>query len=301
MKIAQPYKPDPQFRAIARKLQSDFREQVLQVDFDDNDTRAKYGNLLPYWAAKKGLNFYEGYREFILGKLTERYGFKYNKPLYANLLRSEHIPLNIFSPMELNLEGARKVLSKIIEKDIKEVISIRIEYAPDPIENYLGDRTSFDAYIEYLDANNLKCGIGIELKYTEQEYKLKKESKEYRDVIEKQNIRYSTHTYNSEYYNGDCYDQLSKDEFRQIWRNHILGRSMVATGEIAEFTCIHLFPQGNTHFIDVIPKYRELMSHKGNHSFIDLTFEMLFDLIKEYYTTDEEQKWVEYLKNRYIF
>lgn len=301
MKAAQLYKPDPDFRAIARTHQSNYREQTLQVDFDEQDPQAKYGNLLPYWAAKKGYNFYEGYRDKIINTLEERYGKQYSKPLYANLLRSEHIPLNIFTPMGYNLNAAKVVICDILGRDISAVIDVKIEYAPSPAQNYLGDRTSFDAYIEYLDADNRKCGVGIEVKYTEQEYKIKKESKEYRDVIEKQNLRYSTHTNNSGYYIGDPYDLLSKDEFRQIWRNHILGASMVETGEIEDFTCIHLFPKGNKHFIDVIPKYKELMSDKGDRSFIDLTFEKLFGLLGKHYIGDEEQKWVEYLKSRYIF
>lgn len=56
----------------------------------------------------------------------------------------------------------------------------------------------------------------------------------------------------------------------------------------------------NTHFIDIIPKYRELISDKGDGSFIDLTFEELFDLFGKRYIGNQGQKWVEYLKSRYI-
>lgn len=35
---------------------------------------------------------------------------------------------------------------------------------------YLNDGTSFDTYIEYVDSNDQKGAIGIEVKYTENNY-----------------------------------------------------------------------------------------------------------------------------------
>lgn len=55
--------------------------------------------------------------------------------------------------MGYNLNAAKVVVWDILGRDINAVIDVKIEYAPSPAENYLGDRTSFDAYIEYLDAD----------------------------------------------------------------------------------------------------------------------------------------------------
>ena len=88
MNIAKPYKGDNKFRARARSHQSEFREQVLGIDYDPLDTKAIYGNLLPKEEAKKGLIFYEGYRDHIMDIAQKRYGRINGTALYANLLRS---------------------------------------------------------------------------------------------------------------------------------------------------------------------------------------------------------------------
>src|SRR5512139_2085873 len=103
MNSAVPYQGDNTFRADARRHQSEFREQILHVDIDSAIPRAKFGNLLPKEAAMNGLIFYEGYRDYILKVAEDRYGKINGTTRYTNLLRSEHIPLNIFTPMELNL------------------------------------------------------------------------------------------------------------------------------------------------------------------------------------------------------
>ena len=61
MKKTQLYKPDPPFRAEARTHQSNYRAQILKIDFDENDQQAQYGNILPLWAAEAGYAFYECY------------------------------------------------------------------------------------------------------------------------------------------------------------------------------------------------------------------------------------------------
>jgi adenosine/AMP kinase len=103
MKVAHPYPGDNEFRRRARAHQSEFREKALQVDFDSSNPRAKFGNLLPQEAAIQGLIFYEGYRDHIMKLAEDRYGKINGTIRYSNLLRSEHIPLNIFAPMQLNL------------------------------------------------------------------------------------------------------------------------------------------------------------------------------------------------------
>jgi len=91
MNKAVPYKGNNDFRADARRHQSEFREKVLAVDFDASDGRAKYGNLLPKEAAIKGLIFYEGYRNHIMQVTVNRYGIIKGTARYTNLLRSYYM------------------------------------------------------------------------------------------------------------------------------------------------------------------------------------------------------------------
>ena len=127
MNKAVPYIGDNAFRAEARRHQSEFRERVLVIDFDSSNDRAQYGNLLPKEAAIQGLIFYEGYRDHIMNAAEKRYGKINGTTRYSNLLRSEHIPWNIFTPMELNLEKTKDLFNEIIG-DIGMINEIKIEY-----------------------------------------------------------------------------------------------------------------------------------------------------------------------------
>ena len=81
------------FLEKARLHQSKYRAEVLHVDFDT------YGNYLTTEDANQGLNFYDDFD--IFHEVKKRYK-NYSKPLYANLLRSEHIGFNLFIPFNLN-------------------------------------------------------------------------------------------------------------------------------------------------------------------------------------------------------
>lgn len=291
------YKYDDPFKAIARAHQFSYREIVLGVINDERNPQV----ILTEDASKAGLNFCEVYREHIRENMPNK---KFTaSALCSNMLRSEHIPYNIFMPMTLDKEAARVLFSKLINQNIEGITDIKIEYAGDPERRteYLYDGTSFDAYIGYKMTDGTLGGIGVEVKYTEKGYPL--------GEIEKQNINNLTHnyhliTYKSQYYIPDLDIKRFQKEhhIRQVWRNHILGYSMVNRGDIEMFHHIHLYPAGNIHFSDkAIPEYRELLTEKGKESFIDLTYEELFAQMRKYFKTDEQQKWIDYLYERYLW
>ncbi len=101
------------------------------------------------------------------------------------MLTSEHIPFNFFVPLYQNNDFCKIVFSELLEVNIHSIDKIEIEYAPKPKENYLNDGTSFDTYIEYTSSDNSKGIIGIEVKYTENEYKLEANSKQEKDINDK--------------------------------------------------------------------------------------------------------------------
>jgi hypothetical protein len=300
MNKAVPHEGDNTFRADARRHQSEFREKVLAVDFDHSDNRAKYGNLLPKEAAIKGLIFYEGYRDHILKMAKDRYGKVTGTARYANLLRSEHIPLNIFAPMEMNPFGAGNLFNDIISGEIARIEGIFIEHPRkyDP-NRYLHDKTSFDTFISYTSTSGLRGGIGIEVKYTEGGYKIGiKETKDMADP----DHPYTSVTKGSGYFLDPNPENFQSDHLRQIWRNHILGAAMILEGELDIFHCIHLYPKGNTHFDEcAIPQYKSMLSAKGKESFIGLTYEDLIYSMNKYFISLQETDWISYLKKRYLF
>ena len=256
--------------------------------------------------------FYEGFREEILAELKKPIPKTSSAPsgqMLTNLLRSEHIPYNIFFPMNKDLSGCKDLFNHILGKEeILRIKDIKIEHHPEPIEDYLSDHTAFDVYISYIDTNNKECGIGIEVKYTEKEYALKEGTSEYAHVKDEQgNTRlfgpYLNATIDSKYFKDEVtHDILVANKFRQIWRNHILGASMVLRGDIEKFTSITVYPEANVHFHnDAMPDYYELLTETGKNTFIPLTYEELFSLMDKYLNIENGKEWNLYLRQRYLF
>ena len=295
-----------EFKRKAREHQVKFREDILCVEYN------KYPNVLNFADARKGLVFYEGFREEILTELkkpTPKTSSAPSGQMLTNLLRSEHIPYNIFFPMNKDLSGCKDLFNHILGKEeILRIKDIKIEHHPEPIEDYLSDHTAFDVYISYIDTNNKECGIGIEVKYTEKEYALKEGTSEYAHVKDEQgNTRlfgpYLNATIDSKYFKDEVtHDILVANKFRQIWRNHILGASMVLRGDIEKFTSITVYPEANVHFHnDAMPDYYELLTETGKNTFISLTYEELFSLMDKYLNIENGKEWNLYLRQRYLF
>ena len=206
------------FLVQARLHQSRYRATVLDVPCD------VYGNYLQMAdALDMGLNFYKDFE--IFDAVKKRYP-KYSKPLYANMLRSEHIPFNMFIPLMRNPDFCRVVLSQLTDLPIRSIDDVKIEYAPKPASKYLNDRISFDVYVKYSHDDGAKGIFGIEVKYTERSYKLTKDSKEDADIRNLQSRYYSV-TAKSGLYKPEAIDLLKTDRLRQIWRNQLLGESIL--------------------------------------------------------------------------
>ncbi len=278
------------FLRRARLHQSIFRAKYLDLPFDT------YGNYLTREDGENGRNFYD---DFGIFDAVKKYR-KYNKPLYSNLLRSEHIPFNIFIPLDKDRNFCKNVIADILKSRINSIDKIVIEYAPKPKEKYLNDGTSFDTYIEYTNSDGTKGMIGIEVKYTEKEYKLPTKSKQEKDVKDKNSPYYSV-TKKSGLYKPDAIKDLSTDKFRQVWRNHILGESilLVDSDKFQHFTSLTLFPSDNSHFIKTSKEYIDLLIQNDNR-FIALTYENFFALLNKYCPDDNFKNWIKYLTTRYI-
>lgn len=286
------YKPDDKFKRWARALQFAYREDVL-CDFNEYRTPQV---LLSEENAKLGMIFYDGYRDLILSKVGN-----VATQLTANMLRSEHIPYNLFTPLETMPEIAVDLFSKMIGVPIKQIKSIEIEYAGIGDKSmYLNDRTSFDAFVSYITPDERKGGIGIEVKYTENEYPLgEKEGKD----IAGDNHLYKDMTAESGYFRSglDISMFLTAHHLRQIWRNHILGYSMKHKGDVDIIHHVHIYPEHNEHFHNyALPEYRALLTGNGNESFKTITYENYFDMLNDYRDNEQVSDWVKYLRKRYL-
>ena len=288
------YKYDDEFKRKARKHQFEFREKVLHNTYDEKNPQV----ILTPEAAKQGLIFCEVYRDLIRREIKS-FG---TSALFSNMLRSEHIPYNIFTPMKENLYATTMLFNEIIGGGISSITDIKIEFAGKDKnkELYLNDGTSFDTYIKYISTDGEEGGIGIEVKYTERGYRIGKDEK---DKINNKNSKYHLISKLCGYYKDslDITSFIKANHLRQIWRNHILGYAMLHKGEIKRFHHIHLYPQGHEHFRDhALPEYKTILTERGKDSFIDLTYENLFELMHKYFQTPKQQEWLDYLKKRYL-
>ena len=270
------------------------------------DERPNHGVWLKDEYALKGLVFYEGFRKEIMEMYRDD-RTKIGINLLNNALRSEHIPYNLFFPMMKgqNKEATCDFFNDLLGTDmIAEVLQVRIEFAPQPKSDYLNDGTAFDAFVLYLHKDGSKGAIGIEVKYTEREYKIGET--EYKNTHDEQgNICLSQHyaqaTNQSGYFVPNCEAELVSDNLRQIWRNHILGASMVLHGDINHFSSLTVFPNANPHFHSATADYRKVLTGKGKSTFFTFTYEKLFETLAHHFCSEEQKKWIQYLYKRYLF
>jgi len=291
--LGKQYQKDDEFKTKARLHQSKYRSEILQVDFYE------YGNRLTKADAVNLMNFYP--KLGVPVTLRNRYP-KYSKGLYADMLRSEHIPFNVFAPLKQDLILAKQVFNRLlINIEIASVNRIEVEYAPNPASDFLNDRTSFDAYIEFKTSTNESGILGIEVKYTEHEYKLKKGSKEDSD-INNPDSPYNRISAEQNLFVPDAIPHLKSDMLRQIWRNHLLGESMLIHPQLnfKHFISIILYPSGNLHFEEAIPNYQSYLLPEQKHKLQGITFETLFQSLNEFNTSPDFQDWIDYLIKRYI-
>ncbi len=286
MEIGPQYKLDDPFKAAARLHQSNYRARVLNVGYSE------YGNRLTDVDGRALLNFYDGLG--VREALRKRYP-KYSKKRDADLLRSQHIPFNLLAPLASRPALMQLVLNEAFGLDFRKPLQMDLEWAPSPVEVYLGDLTSFDAYIQGRDANSEPVGLGIEVKYTERGYRIGTlEAKRVRDRMS----TYWVTTRESGLFVSDGCDQLAEDDFRQIWRNHLLGLAMVRHKDIARFVSVTLYPAGNEHFTHTLTTYRHRLDVGAQGSVRGVTFEQYINCLRG---DSEIDAWKKYLTERYLF
>ena len=312
------YGGDSDYRKACRQHQAWFRENILKLEMGRNHSTRQGANetkeefehrrttetdiaiLTPSDAARL-MNFVPEYHDEIgkalcddRGKIPTDFG------LMANMLRSEHVPWNIFVPMMTDLTVAAKCFSEILpHREIKNIRYWKIEYAPNTIQ----DKTAFDVYIEYETSRGETGVIGIEVKYTEEGYSVG--NKEFA-MMQNPESAYSVTTRNSECFVNNDPLQFNNPDFIQLWRNHILGLAMLQQGKADFFDSLTLYPSGNVHFhssdrhIGVIEAYEGLLTDKGKDTFHAITYEDFFQILRENYNNSRYLLWLKYLETRYI-
>lgn len=333
-----------EFKAAARQHQIDFKTKDLKInrfpvfhmrrkkrDLDEvieKDIEVR-SSLLRNDACDENGNFVifaEQFRKEITDAINKTYP-KGNYNMVTNLLRSEHIPYNIFFPMYKDPAGMVLLFNSILGTDrISKIESILIEYKPMSVTQIaddedcrlLKDGTAFDVFVPYTTENGKRGGIGIEVKYTEKEYPIKAGSKEWNETHDEAGNIHLSENYRKpsvdsgwfklEYIDDSPCDSKShvvSNHFRQIWRNHILGAAMLIEDQLEEFVSLTVYPEKNGHFSDDLWfGYENMLTPKGLKTLGHITYEQLFRHMEKSFSKDcfdDLSKWIDYLRERYLF
>ena len=285
MDIGTMYQADDEFRALARRHQAEYRSSVLGALWDT------YGNRLTEEDGRALLNYYDklGVREAKIARFPQ-----YKAERDADMLRSEHIPFNMFGPLRARPETAVQVLGKLTGQRFARLLMLEFEWAPEPKSSYLDDRTAFDVYACCRDDRGRRIGVGVEVKYTERGYAIG--DTESKRVSDPESIYWRVTRASGAFLSGDE-RALGSDNLRQIWRNHLLGLAMCLRNDVDDFVSVTLYPSGNVHFTHALVAYRENLVDAARDSVLACTYE---NYIASLTGGVDIEEWRQYLQRRYV-
>lgn len=207
---------DTAWRAKYRKLQSWYRENVLAAA-PGRDERALRGSLLADAAveADPALNFLglaeiAAYADTRANEVIAAGGTLERNRLFHNLLSSMPLCFNVFGYLRARPAHAARLLSGLFELPIATIERIEVEWTPEG-PHPLGDRTAFDAFVEYRDAEGERGFVGVETKYTEPFSAADYDRESYRAL-----------TTETTGFRDGAADRLKDAATNQLWRNALL-------------------------------------------------------------------------------
>lgn len=298
------------WKEIALEKQLKFKTQVLKLT--ESGTFGKKNKsleqILHDTDAQKGANFYchnspetwQALRKWSREDKGERLNFL--DVDYKNMMDSKAIAFNLFYPLVELKDQAPELLNSFLETlfdqqiSVDKVLKIKIDFASDlKASELLDDTTSFDIYVEYIDADR-KCGLGIVLKYAEKASPYTK--------VEKKRMWDHTSNYNqlskdSQYFNFRKLNELRGDQIKSLWLNHLLGIKLVSLDVLDNFYSVLIYPEGNTFQDKAAQSYKQCIIEDEKQSFIPITFEKFITTAEELLISPEHKEWITYLKDRY--
>lgn len=308
------------FKYRAKVHQSEFKKNILKIEdegcipMEVTNKKSMFASTklvcMPHFLSKgdaqTGKIYYEPYRNAILKCVEDELG-GFDPMREGNMLRSDHISLNIFIPMRDDLQKTASLFNQfIVNAPIKSIEKITIEKSGDKTiqDNFLPGNNSLDVRIDFVHNDGGKGIIGVEVEFTELSFMMKEAERQI--IFDNDEKPYQKASEFSGYYQTDDMDELiaeklSKDEYRQIWKSHMLGASQLKQGVINHYYNIYLYPAENEHFSKRIPEYQEFLTPKGKETLVPITFEQFFPAMAEIFHENEIQiNWINYLTQRYL-
>ncbi|MEZ4266748.1 MAG: hypothetical protein R3F39_10250 [Myxococcota bacterium] len=286
---------DNGFTARMRRHQSWYRASVLNVPCGTGPQPAStsaYGNMLRSDDGQRGLNFLTPeIHRVALERLEDRTGVIEPFRLLHNMLSSQPMCFNVFGPLVRDLKLATRLMQTVPGLQVGEVRDVRIEFAPQPASEYLGDRTAFDAFIDYRRTDGTRAFLGIETKLTEPFSAKHYDSPDYRRWMKGAGSPWR----------ADAQDQADAVRHNQLWRDHLLAMALRDhRGSPYEHGTLVLV----RHPLDrscerVVDGYRRLLVD-GDQTFVDYPLDRLVAGWRQVEAGEACTRWLADLEKRYL-
>lgn len=290
---------DNPFAAKARFLQSWYRSHILIEENygfgPDENSKTKYGNILVNGHIT-GKNFllpeifqYALFRTKFLknGETIKEYR------LFNNMLSSQPMCFNLFSPLKDLFEHDHFTACKILKAcfpslQIDKIHAIEIEYLPYPVNEYLNDRTAFDAMLIYSTESGERNILAIETKYVE---KLGNNPSSY---LTKQTELVNV----SLIFNEFGKNQASKG-FGQLGRNYLLAEKFRIENRLDKAYAVVISPVKNDSSINEITDFHSMMNPEFHERLFYTPLESMIERINNN-SPKSLLPWIEKFQKRYL-
>ena len=293
---------DNGFKARMRFHQSWYREHKLSLEPGTNssasDKNALYGSRLTVADGEAGHNFLSDEIASVAKEhLKDDEGSASEKAqsrLLCDMLSSQPMCFNLFGPLVLDLELATRLVRALrgVPDDL-EVIRVALEYAPEPAADYLDDKTSHDAFVEYRRPNGDLGFIGIETKLTEP----------FTQHVYPFSQRYSRWENEPGWWwvRGAADEHFTVKQYNQLWRNHLLTFSMLNQEPPAysEAFAAVLYHDDDESCPKAMTKYREHLRAESHATLLDWPLSHVLEEWKKLLETSKHHAWFADFRLRY--
>jgi hypothetical protein len=245
---------DTRFRASARLLQSLWRaDRKLPIGphVAEDGTVRELGSRLTRQDAKKGANFLSS----DLARLA-RFESVYREPgaiieqdrLWANMLSSQALCFNLFGDLKHDREKASRAFRSMWPEFIHTVDDVLFEHSPGRgAGRFTADGTAFDVVILGKTPDGRRSFVAIEVKYTES----------MTEPPAPHRSRYDELSDACGVFKAARSLCLRTMPLQQLWREHLLTRTMVREGlyDVGLFVVVH--PERNQQAREAVSAYRK--------------------------------------------
>lgn len=296
--IVGPQSPgDPPFTRRMRFHQSWYRANELGVLYGTGPTASSarlYGNMLTPEAAEVGVNFLSPAIFAVAEmRLARKDGLIDRFRLLHNMLASQTMCFNLFAPLTRDLDVTTQLVRALLPNEVGRVTRVEIEYAPKPADEYLGDNTAFDAFIEYTRPEGEIAFLGIETKLSEPFSRQAYDSPRYRALTEHPRSPWPQ----------EAWLAVANIRHNQLWRDHLLVEAMLkhpgskyAAGRLV----LVRHPQDVT-CAQTVADYRKLL-RPVDDTFMDLPLDRLIAAWRSTLPSNDTERlaWLSALDERYL-